>query len=147
MLDLSQVGQVDDSLLALMHRAEDRLTALDGVFELTGLAPPVLYAMDDTPLAEVFSWYRAVVDDPKPHAALWSSLRCLQGSKTSRSPVPRPGTRVSSTRPPAVGQGLIAAIGVVWLLVLVARGRRERRGTPPARAYRVATSRHPALRL
>ncbi|WP_244199809.1 PrsW family intramembrane metalloprotease [Amycolatopsis thailandensis] len=46
-----------------------------------------------------------------------------------------------------VGQGLIAAIGVAWLLVLVARARRERRGTPPARAYRVATSRHPALPL
>ncbi|GAA4023148.1 hypothetical protein GCM10022247_54310 [Allokutzneria multivorans] len=43
-----------------------------------------------------------------------------------------------------VGQGLIAAIGVVWLLVLVARSRRERPGTPPARTYRVATSRHPA---
>jgi len=38
-----------------------------------------------------------------------------------------------------VGQGLIAVIGVVWLLVLVARARRERRGTPPARAYRVVT--------
>jgi RsiW-degrading membrane proteinase PrsW (M82 family) len=46
-----------------------------------------------------------------------------------------------------VGQGLIAALGVVWLLVLVARARRERHGTPPARAYRVATSRHPALPL
>jgi protease PrsW len=46
-----------------------------------------------------------------------------------------------------VGQGLIAAIGVAWLLVLVARARRERPGTTPARAYRVATSRHPALRL
>lgn len=46
-----------------------------------------------------------------------------------------------------VGQGLIAAIGVVWLLVLIARARRERRGTAPARAYHVATSRHPALPL
>jgi RsiW-degrading membrane proteinase PrsW (M82 family) len=46
-----------------------------------------------------------------------------------------------------VGQGLIAAIGLVWLLVLVARARRQRQGTPPARAYRVATSRHPALPL
>ena len=46
-----------------------------------------------------------------------------------------------------MGQGVIAAIGVVWLLVLVARAHRERQGTPPARAYRVATSRHPALPL
>ena len=46
-----------------------------------------------------------------------------------------------------VGQGLIAVIGVVWLLVLVARSRREHHGTPPARAYRVATSRYPALPL
>ncbi|MGW4398958.1 PrsW family intramembrane metalloprotease [Amycolatopsis nivea] len=45
------------------------------------------------------------------------------------------------------GQGLIAAIGVAWLLVLVARARRERRGAPPARAWRVATSRRPVLPL
>lgn len=45
------------------------------------------------------------------------------------------------------GQGLIAAIGLMWLLVLVARARRERRGARPAWAYHVATSRHPALPL
>jgi anti-anti-sigma regulatory factor len=85
-VDLSRVEQVDDSLFELMHRVEDRLTALNGLFELTGLAPPVLYAMDDALLAEVFSWYRAVTDDPKPRAALWSSLRCPQGLEDTAEP-------------------------------------------------------------
>jgi anti-anti-sigma regulatory factor len=85
-VDLSRVEQVDDSLFELMHRVEDRLTALNGLFELTGLAPPVLYAMDDALLAEVFSWYRAVIDDPKPRAALWSSLRCPQGLEDVAEP-------------------------------------------------------------
>ncbi|MGW4398957.1 STAS domain-containing protein [Amycolatopsis nivea] len=85
-VDLSQVGQVDDGLLELMHRVEDRLTALNGLFELTGLAPPVLYAMDDTLLAEVFSWYRAVAEDPKPLAALWSALRCPEGLEDVAEP-------------------------------------------------------------
>ncbi|MET7995898.1 STAS domain-containing protein [Amycolatopsis sp. NPDC005232] len=85
-LDLSQVEQMDDGLFDLVHRVEDRLTALNGLFELTGLAPPVLYAMDDTLLAEVFSWYRAVIDDPKPRAELWSSLRCPQGLEDVAEP-------------------------------------------------------------
>jgi len=85
-VDLSQVKQVDDSLFELMHKVEDRLTALNGVFELTGLAPPVLYAMDDALLAEVFSWYRAIIDDPKPRAVLWSSLRCPQGLEDVAEP-------------------------------------------------------------
>ena len=85
-VDLSQAKQVDDSLFELMHKVEDRLTALNGVFELTGLAPPVLYAMDDALLAEVFSWYRAIIDDPKPRAVLWSSLRCPQGLEDVAEP-------------------------------------------------------------
>ncbi|WP_020664662.1 STAS domain-containing protein [Amycolatopsis benzoatilytica] len=85
-VDLSQVGRVDDGLLELMHRVEDKLTARGGLFELTGLAPPVLYAMDDILLAEVFSWYRAVIDDPEPRAALWSSLRCPQGLEDVAEP-------------------------------------------------------------
>ncbi|GLY38279.1 hypothetical protein Amsp01_043030 [Amycolatopsis sp. NBRC 101858] len=78
-VDLSRVAQVDDSLFELIHRVEDRLTALGGLLELTGLAPPVLYAMDDALLGEVFSWYRAVLDDPHPRAELWSVVRCPQG--------------------------------------------------------------------
>ncbi|EMD26064.1 STAS domain-containing protein [Amycolatopsis azurea] len=85
-VDLSQVGQVDDGLLELVHRVEDRLTALNGLFELTGLAPPVLYAMDDTLLSEVFSWYRSIIDDPRPRAALWSSLRCPHGLEDVAEP-------------------------------------------------------------
>ncbi|WP_326954041.1 STAS domain-containing protein [Amycolatopsis sp. NBC_01286] len=85
-VDLSRVEQVDDSLFALMHRVEDRLTALGGLIELTGLAPPVLYAMDDALLAEVFSWYRAVVAEPEPRAALWSALRCPHGLEDVAEP-------------------------------------------------------------
>jgi anti-anti-sigma regulatory factor len=85
-VDLSRVARVDDSLFELMHRLEDRLTALGGLFELTGLAPPVLYAMDDSLLGEVFAWYRAVVDVPDPRAALWSALRCPQGLEDVAEP-------------------------------------------------------------
>ncbi|MEV0074188.1 STAS domain-containing protein [Amycolatopsis sp. NPDC050768] len=85
-VDLSQVKPVDDGLFELVHKVEDRLTALNGLFELTGLAPPVLYAMDDALLAEVFSQYRAVIDDPKPRAVLWSSLRCPQGLEDVAEP-------------------------------------------------------------
>ncbi|MEW2505968.1 STAS domain-containing protein [Amycolatopsis sp. CA-161197] len=85
-VDLSQVKEVDDSLFGLMHKVEDRLTALNGLFELTGLAPPVLYAMDDALLAGVFSWHRAVIEDPRPRAALWSALRCPQGLENVAEP-------------------------------------------------------------
>jgi hypothetical protein len=85
-VDLSRVEQVDNSLFELMHRVEHKLTALNGLFELTGLVLPVLYAMDDTLLAEVFSWYRAVIDPPEPRAALWSSLRCPQGIEDVAEP-------------------------------------------------------------
>jgi len=85
-VDLSRVDQVDDSLFELMHKVEGRLTLLGGLFELTGLAPPVLYAMDDPLLAEVFAWYRAIIDAPKPRAALWSSLRCPQGLEDVAEP-------------------------------------------------------------
>ncbi|HEY0447808.1 STAS domain-containing protein [Actinophytocola sp.] len=78
-VDLSRVDHVDDTLLELMRRVEDRVSAADGRFELTGLAPPVLYAMDDEPLSEIFAQYRATLDTAEPPALRWSGLLCPQG--------------------------------------------------------------------
>jgi anti-anti-sigma regulatory factor len=87
-VDLSGAEQVDDELLDLMRRVEERILARNGVFELTGLSPSVLYAMDDGSLTEVFMIYRAVVDDGDPRAMSWASLRCPLGL----SDVPEPHT-------------------------------------------------------
>lgn len=78
-VDLSCVATVDDDLLNLMRRVEEWMLARDGVFELTGLSPSVLYAMDDGSLAEVFTIYRAIVDDGDVQAMPWASLRCPLG--------------------------------------------------------------------
>ncbi|MDS0134624.1 MULTISPECIES: PrsW family glutamic-type intramembrane protease [unclassified Amycolatopsis] len=43
-----------------------------------------------------------------------------------------------------LGQGVIALIGVLWLLVLIRRSRRERRAAEPHWAYRVPATRTPA---
>jgi anti-anti-sigma regulatory factor len=78
-VDLSHAEQVDGRLLDLMRRVEERMLARDGVFELTGLSPAVLYAMDDGSLTEVFMIYRAAVDGGEPQAMSWASLRCPLG--------------------------------------------------------------------
>jgi RsiW-degrading membrane proteinase PrsW (M82 family) len=41
-----------------------------------------------------------------------------------------------------LGLGVVALIGVLWLLAIVRRSRDLRRASPPVRAYRVATARH-----
>jgi hypothetical protein len=87
-VDLSHVGPVPDALLDLMRKVETKVLAHNGVFELTGLTPPVLHAMDDPPLAEVFAWHRAVLDDGGPLAPLWAALRCPLGLED----VPEPGS-------------------------------------------------------
>ena len=87
-VDLSRVEGVDDDLLDLMRKVEARVRMLSGEFELTGLAPPVLYAMDDEPLTEVFAQYRAIFEDGRPRALLWSAVRFPQGL----ADVPEPGS-------------------------------------------------------
>lgn len=87
-VDVSRVDAVPDSLLDLMRRVAARVLALNGVFELTGLTPSVLYAMDDVPLAEVFARYRILLDDARPPALRWSDLLCPQGLED----VPEPGS-------------------------------------------------------
>jgi hypothetical protein len=87
-VDVSPVGPVPDALLDLMRKVETKVLAHNGVFELTGLTPPVLHAMDDPPLAEVFAWHRAVLDDGGPLAPLWAALRCPLGLED----VPEPGS-------------------------------------------------------
>jgi hypothetical protein len=67
-VDLSHAGPVPDTLLDLMRRVETKVLAHNGTFELTGLAPPVLHAMDDPPFAELFARHRAVLDDGGPLA-------------------------------------------------------------------------------
>jgi hypothetical protein len=78
-VDLSRAEHPDNDpvdLLDLLHRFGDRLAAGGGVLELTGLTPPVLYELDDEPLAEVFSQYRAAVEGGLRR---WAALRCPQG--------------------------------------------------------------------
>jgi anti-anti-sigma regulatory factor len=87
-VDLSRAEGVDDDLLELMRKVETKLRALNGRLELTGLAPPVLYVMDDEPLADVFAQYRAAVEDARPPALLWMALRCPEGL----ADVPEPGS-------------------------------------------------------
>ncbi len=87
-VDLSRVDAVPERLLDLMRRVEARVLALNGVFELTGLTRPVLYAMDDVPLAEVFAQYRVLLDDAGPRAQQWSDVLCPQGLDD----VPEPGS-------------------------------------------------------
>jgi uncharacterized membrane protein YqjE len=41
-----------------------------------------------------------------------------------------------------LGLGVVALIGVLWLLAMVRRSRDLQRASPPVRAYRVATARH-----
>ncbi|QUH03533.1 STAS domain-containing protein [Saccharopolyspora erythraea] len=78
-VDLARVSLVDDELLDLMRRVEARVLARNGVFELTGLAPNVLHAMEDGPLSEVFALYRATLERAGPQAVTWAALRCPQG--------------------------------------------------------------------
>jgi anti-anti-sigma regulatory factor len=78
-VDVSRAVQVDHSLLDLMRGVEARTAARGGVFELTGLTPPVLHAMDDEPLDEVFALYRATLDEDDPHATPWAAVRCPEG--------------------------------------------------------------------
>lgn len=74
-VDLSQVERPGDDLLGLLRRFGDRLAAAGGELELIGLTPPVLYELDDEPLAEVFALYR-VDSEVGPR---WAALRCPQG--------------------------------------------------------------------
>jgi anti-anti-sigma regulatory factor len=78
-VDLSRIDLVDEHILGLMRRVEARMHVLGREFELIGLAPPVLYAMDDASLIQVFALYRGVLDDPRPQAVSWTTLRCPQG--------------------------------------------------------------------
>ena len=98
-VDLSHAEQVDGVLLDLMRRVEERMLARNGVFELTGLSPSVLYAMDDGSLTEVFMIYRAVVDDGDPQAMSWASLRCPLGL----ADVPEPHTSARHPAPIDIG--------------------------------------------
>jgi len=87
-VDLSRVARVDDNLLELMRRVEERILARGGLFELTGLTPSVLYALDDGTLTGVFTVHRAVIDGGDPQAPSWASLRCPLGL----GEVPEPNT-------------------------------------------------------
>ncbi|HEY4022899.1 MAG TPA: STAS domain-containing protein [Pseudonocardiaceae bacterium] len=75
-VDLSRVERPDDDVLGLLHRFGDRLAVGGGTLELTGLTPPVLYELDDEPLAEVFAQYRAAFEGGLRR---WAALRCPQG--------------------------------------------------------------------
>jgi anti-anti-sigma regulatory factor len=90
-VDLSRVTNLDEDLLGLMRRVEARVLARNGVFELTGLAPNVLYAMEDGPLSEVFALYRATLEEAGPQAVSWAALRCPQG--LAEVPEPRTARR------------------------------------------------------
>ncbi|MCI2419312.1 STAS domain-containing protein [Saccharopolyspora sp. K220] len=90
-VDLSRVTNLDENLLDLMRRVEARVLARNGVFELTGLAPNVLYAMEDGPLSEVFALYRATLEEAGPQAVSWAALRCPQG--LAEVPEPRTARR------------------------------------------------------
>lgn len=87
-VDISRVTVLDDQLLALLHAIETRTFVLGGIFELTGLLPPTLYAMEDGVVTEVFSLYRAALDDDGVRATTWAALTCPQGL----SDVAEPGT-------------------------------------------------------
>jgi anti-sigma B factor antagonist len=78
-VDLSRVQRVDDRLLDLMRRVEARMSDRNGVFELTGLRPSVMHAMDDEALTEVFTVYRAVVDAGDARAMTWATVQCPIG--------------------------------------------------------------------
>lgn len=78
-VDLSRATQVDDNLLEMLRRVETRLLARNGVFELSGLAPHVLHAMEDGPLSQVFALYRATLEEAGAQAVSWAALRCPQG--------------------------------------------------------------------
>ncbi|MDS0134625.1 MULTISPECIES: STAS domain-containing protein [unclassified Amycolatopsis] len=75
-VDLSRVEHPDEGLLDLLRRFGGRLAAAGGALELTGLTPPVLYELDDGPLAEVFALYRV---DSEGGRRGWAALRCPQG--------------------------------------------------------------------
>lgn len=87
-IDLAEVDPMDEHLLRLLRGVESRMLSHGGAFELTGLAPPVLYAMDDASLMEVFTLYRTVLDGTGAKVASWATLRCPQGLDD----VPEPGT-------------------------------------------------------
>ncbi len=87
-VDISLVTAMDDQLLALLHAVEARTLALGGVFELTGLLPRALYAMEDGVVTEVFALYRAALDDDNARATTWAALSCPEGL----SDVAEPGT-------------------------------------------------------
>jgi len=78
-IDLSHVRGFGRGLPNLLGRVEARTVAYGGVFELTGLTPRILYAMDDDPLARVFALYRAAFDEASPHELAWASVRCPEG--------------------------------------------------------------------
>lgn len=102
MVDLSHVTKLDGNLLGLMRRVEAEVPARNGVFELTGLAPNVLYAMEDRPLAEVFALYRATLEEAGPQAVSWAALRCPRGSPKCLNPARR-GGRIDHRTPPSLG--------------------------------------------
>ncbi|SEF24562.1 Anti-anti-sigma regulatory factor (antagonist of anti-sigma factor) [Amycolatopsis pretoriensis] len=76
LIDLSRVERPGDDFLRLLRRFGDWLTTAGGELELTGLTPPVLYELDDEPLAEVFTLYRV---DSEGGRRRWAALRCPQG--------------------------------------------------------------------
>lgn len=90
-VDVSRAARVDGRLLDLMRRVESRMLASDGEFELTGLAPSVLYSMDDGSLTEVFSVHRAALDDGDARAVSWAYLCCPLG--LTEVPEPRTAAR------------------------------------------------------
>lgn len=90
-VDLSRVTNLDHNLLGLMRRVEAEVLARNGVFELTGLVPNVLYAMEDGPLSEVFTLYRATLEEAGPQSVSWAALRCPQG--LAEVPEPRTARR------------------------------------------------------
>ncbi len=91
-VDVSRLNQINHALFDLLRTVETQMSARGGVFELTGLTPPAMAAMDDEPLEEVFALYRASLEATEPYEGSWTRLRCPQG--LSDVPEPRtPGRR------------------------------------------------------
>jgi anti-anti-sigma regulatory factor len=87
-VDLSHVTSLDENLLDVLRRVEAEVAARNDSFELTGLEPNVLHAMEDEPLSEVFTLYRAALEEAGSEATSWAALRCPQGL----ADVPEPRT-------------------------------------------------------
>ncbi|RRO17699.1 anti-sigma factor antagonist [Saccharopolyspora rhizosphaerae] len=90
-VDLSRVTSLDENLLGVLRRVEAEVVARNGVFELMGLEPNMLHAMEDEPLSEVFTLYRAALEETGSEAASWAALRCPQG--LAEVPEPRTARR------------------------------------------------------